>query len=392
MRPLHNHPSPITNHQLPSPHSLPKLVAMTNDAPLDLRDLSRWYLEDHRDLPWRSTSDPYRIWVSEIMLQQPRVDVVVPYYERFLAAYPDVAALAAADEERVLKLWEGLGYYARCRNLHRAAQLIVAEHGGRFPERVEEVLALPGVGRSTAGAILSFAHGARLPILDGNVRRVLVRLTDEHADPRKGPAQRRLWAHAEACVDRAPDPGIHNQALMELGATICLPRNPACHRCPVAAACRARAAGTAEDLPVRTPKRPLPHFDIAAVVLENDDGDIYIQRRPLEGLLGGLWEFPGGKGEPGEGMEDAARRELREELGVEVDLGAPITTVDHAYSHFKITLHAYRGRIRRGTPRPTAATDWAWVPRSRLDDYAFPAANKRVLEALATKWSDPTSS
>ncbi len=341
-----------------------------------------WYLRHHRPLPWRETSDPYRIWISEIMLQQTRVEVVVPYYERFLDAFPTVAALAAADEARVLKLWEGLGYYARCRNLHRAARMIMTTHDGQFPARVEEVLALPGIGRSTAGAVLSFAFGARLPILDGNVRRVLVRLTNERTDPRKGPAQGRLWAHAGAGVEAAPDPGLHNQALMELGATICLPRRPACHACPLAASCRARAEGTEEQLPVRVPRSPLPHFDIAAVVLENAAGEVFIQRRPPEGLLGGLWEFPGGKREAGEGVDDAARRELQEELGVTVELGASIATVEHAYSHFRITLHAFHGRITAGTPRPTAATDWAWVAQDALDGYAFPAANRRILEAL----------
>lgn len=357
---------------------------MTDPTPHPLYPLYPWYLQHHRPLPWRETSDPYRIWLSEVMLQQTRVDVVIPYYERFLAAYPDVAALAAADEERALKLWEGLGYYARCRNLHRAARMIMADHGGRFPETFEAVRALPGIGRSTAGAVLSFAHGARLPILDGNVRRVLVRLTDERGDPREASAQRRLWAHAEACVAAAPDPGLHNQALMELGATVCLPRNPACHTCPLAAACRARAAGMEDRLPVRAPRGPLPHHDIVAVVLENAAGELYIQRRPTEGLLGGLWEFPGGKRQPGEGIDDAARRELLEELGVTIDLGARIATIEHAYSHFRITLHAFHGRIAAGTPRPTAATDWAWVPTARLDDYAFPAANRRVLEVLAS--------
>ncbi|MFH1531173.1 MAG: A/G-specific adenine glycosylase [Pseudomonadota bacterium] len=358
---------------------------MAGASPPDLHRLYAWYTGHHRTLPWRWTADPYRIWLSEIMLQQTRVDVVVPYYERFLDAFPDVAALAAADEAQVLKVWEGLGYYARCRNMHRAAETIVVEHGGRFPETLDAALALPGVGRSTAGAVLSFAWGAALPILDGNVRRVLVRLTNEQEDPRRGPAERRLWAHACALVRAAPDPGLHNQALMELGAMTCLPRRPACHACPVATACAARAAGTEEQLPVRTQKKPLPHFDIAAVVLENEAGEIFIQRRPPEGLLGGLWEFPGGKREAGETLEEAAVRELAEELGVAVELGDRIAMVKHAYSHFKITLYAFRGRILEGTPRPVEATDWAWVPRGELDAYAFPAANRRVLEALLSE-------
>lgn len=361
---------------------------MTTVTSLDLSSLYPWYLEHHRPLPWRSTTDPYRIWVSEIMLQQTRVDVVKPYFERFLAAFPHVAALAAADEQVVLKCWEGLGYYARCRNMHRTARRIVTHHDGRFPETFEEMVALPGIGRSTAGAVLSFTAGAVLPILDGNVRRALVRLSEEQEDPRSSVAERRLWALADALVRGAPDPGLHNQAIMELGALVCTPRTPACHACPIRHACAARAAGAETRLPVRAQRKPLPHHDIAAVVLQDEAGRIYVQRRPPEGLLGGLWEFPGGKREDGESLEETAIRELAEELGVEIELREKITTIEHAYSHFRITLHAFRGRITGGDPQPTAATAWAWVPRGELDAYAFPAANRRVVEMVLSADQD----
>ncbi|MBM4370943.1 MAG: A/G-specific adenine glycosylase [Deltaproteobacteria bacterium] len=348
---------------------------------LRLDALVPWYLASHRRLPWRETCDPYRIWVSEIMLQQTRVEVVIPYYERFLTTFPDVGALAAASADAVLKQWEGLGYYARARSLHRAARLVVKDHGGCFPESLEEALRLPGIGRSTAGAVLSLAWGVPLPVLDGNVRRVLVRLLDERRDPRSGPVMQRLWEVATERVEAAEDPALHNQALMELGACLCIPRRPSCPVCPVAPECGARAAGTAGSLPAPAPRRVLPHVHVAVAVVRNARGEILLQRRPPEGLLGGLWEFPGGKVEPGETPEAAAVRELREEVGAEVDLGARIAEIPHAYSHFRITLHAFEARLREGSS--VAPTDTrAWVPPARLDDYAFPAANRRVLDML----------
>ncbi len=343
--------------------------------------LCRWYAGDHRSLPWRDTSDPYRIWISEIMLQQTQVETVLPYYERFLARWPAVADLAAAPIDDVMKMWEGLGYYARCRNLHRAAVQMVEQHDGQVPQTMDAVRALPGIGRSTAGAILTFGHGQRHALLDGNVKRVLSRFSDEAEIVARSAVEKRLWALSEALLAEASDAWTHNQAIMELGARVCTPRDPGCGRCPVADSCAAKAAGTQAERPVKVKRKPLPHKHIGVGVIWNGER-VLIQLRPPQGLLGGLWEFPGGKQEAGETIEETVRREIREELGVEVEVGAAIRQVKHTYSHFKITLHSYHCRLVSGTPTVRAATELRWVPLDELERFAFPKANKTVLEAL----------
>jgi A/G-specific adenine glycosylase len=345
------------------------------------RALIHWYQKGHRELPWRETTDPYRIWLSEIMLQQTQVNTVLPYYSRYLDRFPTIASLAEADEQEVIKLWEGLGYYARCRNLHAAARRIVSEQGGHFPETLKEVQALPGIGRSTAGAILTFAFGQRHPLLDGNVKRVIARLYDIDEEVDRGAVQKRMWKYSEALLSEADDPAAFNQAVMELGATLCTRREPSCDRCPVEGHCYARARGTQSERPVKRPRKKSPHYNIAVGVIR-DHGHILIQLRPPSGLLGGLWEFPGGKQEPDEALEEAVRREIQEELGVEVRVGALIAAVKHAYSHFRITLHAFDCELVSGTPVSHASQEWRWVAPEDLDQYAFPKANRTVLERI----------
>lgn len=365
-------PSKTTDSDLPTLRQRPALA----------RALDDWYARGHRDLAWRRTRDPYHIWVSEIMLQQTRVETVIPYYARFLARFPDVSALAAAELDDVLKLWEGLGYYARARNLHRAAGVVVAEHGGELPRDVDAVRRLPGVGRSTAGSILCFAHGQRHPVLDGNVKRVLLRLYAVAQDKARPPVDRWLWRAAETLVADASRPADHSQALMELGATVCLPRTPVCGDCPVARWCEARRGGLTEEIPLRKKKRATPHYTIGVGVIRNKRGEVLVQKRPAHGLLGGLWEFPGGKREGREGLTETVRREIAEELGIHVAVHKKIATIKHAYTHFHITLHAYHCTHLRGTPRPRAADAWQWLPVARLADLAFPRANQRILELL----------
>lgn len=343
------------------------------------RGLLAWYRQSARDLPWRRARDPYRVWLSEIMLQQTRVETVIDYFERFTREFPTLPDLAAAPEDRVLKLWEGLGYYSRARNLHKAAQLL-AQRNGEFPHSAEEWMQLPGVGRYTAGAIASIAFGQRAPVLDGNVKRALSRLylIEEMID--EASTINRLWALADRLTP-ARKPGDFNQAIMELGARVCLPRNPRCEACPVIQWCAAYAEGKQTELPRRKIKPQVPHKEVVAAAIARN-GRYLLGKRPPDGMLGGLWEFPGGKVEPGESLEEALRRELREELGIETQVGERIASVDHAYTHLRVTLHLFACEIVSGKPQPLYHTDIKWVTRRRLREHAFPKANLKFLDRL----------
>ncbi len=342
--------------------------------------LLEWYDLHARDLPWRRRDDPYAIWISEVMLQQTRVGAVGGYYERFLKRFPDVRSLAGASPDDVLKCWEGLGYYSRARNLHRAARMIIGRFDGKLPRDVESLRELPGVGEYTAGAVASIAFGRDEPVLDGNVVRVLCRVFAVSTDPRAARTRRRLGRLARRLIP-AGLAGRFNQAMMDLGATVCTPRGPKCLVCPLADHCRARATGRTESLPRKAPAKELPHHTIVAAVVR-DRGRILIDRRPPEGLLGGLWEFPGGKVRRGESLPDALRREVREEAGLEVEIGDKLCVVNHAYSHFRITLHAFACRRRSGRAMALEVDAVRWVRPGELRSYAFPRANQRILDAL----------
>jgi len=255
--------------------------------------LIAWYDHHAADLPWRG-ADAYRVWLSEIMLQQTRIETVLPYYTRFTTAYPSISDLAAAPLDDVLKQWEGLGYYSRARNLHKTAQIIATELKGQFPRTVPQLLELPGIGRYTAGAIASIAFGQRAPVLDGNVIRVFSRLLDLPDDVRETRTRNQLWQIAEEWLPQER-PGDYNQALMELGQRICLPRNPRCGECPLQTHCAAYANGTQTQRPVKSRRQPTPHYDVAAGLIRDEVGRLLIAQRREDGLLGGLWEFPGGK-------------------------------------------------------------------------------------------------
>ena len=300
------------------------------------RRVLRYFDRHQRALPWRGQTDPYGIWISEVMLQQTRVDTVRDRWPRFLRRFPTVQDLARASEHAVLAEWEGLGYYHRARNLRRAAQQVVERHHGALPEDPATLRTLPGFGDYTAAAVASIAFGVRAAVLDGNVLRVLARFTGETGDIAKGPTRRRL----QAVADRLLAPrraGDWNEALMDLGATVCSPRRPTCLRCPFRVDCRARASGEPERLPNKRRRGPTPHYDIAAGLVWRGD-KVLIARRPSDGLLGGLWEFPGGKRRPGETLPAACAREVREETGLRVTVGEPFCRIEHAYTHFRITL------------------------------------------------------
>jgi A/G-specific adenine glycosylase len=343
--------------------------------------LLAWYRQHKRDLPWRRDArDPYRVWISEILLQQTQVATVIPYYERFLTRFPTVRALADATLDDVLKTWEGAGYYARARNLHRAAQEIVARYGGKIPSTVEELLTLPGIGRYTAGAIASIAFHRDAPVLDGNVIRVLCRYFNMASDIKSSRTQKKLWQVMEMLLPHRRA-GDFNQAMMELGATVCTPRNPQCVVCPLKRGCIARKKNIQEKLPTKRAKKKLPHHQIGVGVIWKR-GKLLIAQRHADDLLGGLWEFPGGHQEKGESLAKCVAREVREELGIKVQVEDEFAVVDHAYSHFSITMHAFACRWLSGQPRALGCARWKWVSPRKLSQYAFPKANRTVIEQL----------
>ncbi len=342
------------------------------------RRLLAWYGEEGRDLPWRHTRDPYRIWLSEIMLQQTTVEAVIPYFERFLARFPDVRTLAAAEIDEVIALWAGLGYYSRARNLHGAARKVVAEHGGEFPAELAGLMALPGVGRSTAGAILSIAFDRPGPILDGNVRRVLCRLFALEENPRGSAAEKQLWFWAAALT---PDDRPHDyaQAIMDLGATVCVPRKPDCAACPLGELCRARALGMEQALPLRVKKKPTPEVVQVALFLRRE-GKVLVCRRPYRGLLGGMWEFPTREVKT-EADPLQTARELARQWGCRGAL-QEAGAVRHVYSHFRLDLRLYAAAVE-AQPQVGEDDGCRWLSPEKLGGLALHGAHQKALPFLA---------
>ena len=319
-------------------------------------------------LPWQNTRDPYRVWLSEIMLQQTQVATVVAYYERFLTRFPDVHALAAATLDEVLTLWSGLGYYARARNLYRCAQVVVGEHGGRFPETSEQIAELPGIGRSTAAAIAAFCFGERVAILDGNVKRVLTRVLAFAGDLSEGAQERELWARATQLL---PARGIerYTQGLMDLGATLCSARAPSCLLCPVAGICTALREGRPERYPVKTRKLKRSRRENWCLWLEWR-GQVWLQQRPATGVWAGLWTVPLHE-------DEAALLAVAEAAGGGLD---SLPDIEHALTHFDWTLHPRRAVLPR-KPATRSLGEGRWVAKRELADIALPAPIRRLLAA-----------
>jgi len=357
---------------------------MTLDAPSPehigrlRRRLLRFYDADRRELPWRGADDPYRVWVSEVMLQQTRVETVIPYYRRWMERFPTLEALADASQEEVLQAWKGLGYYSRARNLHRAARMVRERHGGALPADPDELKELPGVGDYTAGAVASIAFGAASPAVDGNARRVLCRLFDL-PDPTAG----ELGELASALVD--PDrPGAFNQALMELGARVCTPRGPACHECPVEGLCRARARGTVGERPAPKRRAPVREAEVAVAIPVDGAERTVVRRRPEDGLLGGMWEFPSREVEGGAEAGEVAVRATGE-LGVALDEGGevrPLEPVPHAFSHLRVLYRPFLivGARLPGAEGPTGDGGGVKEDASRSGD--APAPERGALRVL----------
>lgn len=343
-------------------------------------DLLAWFRRHKRRLPWRKTRDPYRIWVSEVMLQQTRVATVVPYYNRFIERFPSLAALAEATDAGLMKAWEGLGYYRRALNLRRTARKVITTHAGRLPTTRAELAELPGFGPYTSASVASIAFGEACAAVDGNVMRVLSRLYLVESDIRQPSVRREFEGLADSLLP-ARQAGRFNEAMMELGATVCTPRSASCAVCPIGIHCRAYATGRVNELPRRSKKPAIPHYEIAVGVIHKR-GRVLIALRPAEGLLGNLWEFPGGKRKPDETLEQCCAREILEETGLRVRVGERFAVVRHAYSHFRITLSAFHCAYLAGAARPRTSQQIQWVRTAELEGYAFPKANKTLIKAL----------
>lgn len=347
-----------------------------------------WFSAHARDLPWRRRRTLYRVWVAEVMLQQTRVDTVIAYYQRWMRRFPSWKSLADASMDDVLKCWEGLGYYTRARHLHAAAKRMAALPAGQRPsarllarEGLGPLLSFPGIGPYTAAAIASLAFGVDAAVVDGNVIRVLSRLFADPGDVRSAAVKRRMQQRADALLVHGRA-GECNEAMMELGALVCVPATPKCAVCPLQPVCAAFAQGSPDEFPVARKRAAVPHLIVGAAVTCNRRGEVLIAQRREGELLGGLWEFPGGKQEPGETIRECIARELREELGIEVRVLDFLMTVEHAYSHFTMTMHVYTARILRGRPRPLHCADYAWVHPLRLRDYAYSKADLQVVARL----------
>jgi A/G-specific adenine glycosylase len=363
----------------PAPGADPRALA---------RPLVAWYRRRRRDLPWRRTADPYRIWVSEVMLQQTRVAAVVPHYERFVARFPDVESLAAAAEEQVLAAWSGLGYYRRARSLHRGAAVVVAEHGGRVPEDLEALRSLPGIGAYTAGAIASIAYGRSEPALDGNVRRVLARAFA--IDETGAPGERRLDGLARAIVARG-NAGELNQALMELGALVCTPAAPRCGDCPVRPHCAAFATGRTSELPAPRPRaRPTDVAVAVAWIVRGGTLDTFLVERPsAAGPLRGTWDVPAV--EVGAGVDRALTLEawLLARHGLEVEAGLPVASVAHSIMDRRLRLDVLPCRLVRG--RVAGRPGLRWHALAALDELAASGATRKVARVATGRAARPAA-
>lgn len=339
--------------------------------------LLQWFQKNKRDLPWRKTLDPYAIWISEIMLQQTQVNTVIPYYNHFLKTFPTIRYLAKANLSKVLKVWEGLGYYSRARNLHQASRIIANHLKGKIPKTPKDLLSLPGIGRYTAGAVLSIAYNKEAPILDGNVKRVLSRLFVVSGHPKK--TEEILWPLSESLIPKG-SPGAFNQALMDLGSMTCTPKNPNCLGCPLKNLCQGYLSGKPESYPLRSVKKKVPHIEAIAAVIQKN-GKVLLRQRPPKGLLGGLWEFPNWKIE--EERRSMLRLRLRnyikKEMGMNVKVKEPMGIFQQTFSHFELTLHVFKCDAIDGSRKGK------WIPIKNLDHLAMSRIHREIANTILSK-------
>lgn len=356
---------------------------MTPDPASKLLD---WYAEHQRDLPWRRSHDPYAVWVSEIMLQQTRVETVLAYYKRWIAQFPTIESLAEARIDEVLSLWEGLGYYRRAHYLHQAAQLVVIEHEGELPHSIDDLRKLPGIGHYTAAAIAAIAFNEDTIALDGNLRRVLARFFDVEIDV-QSPAGERLLIEKALTLLPAGRASDFNQALMDLGAQICTPQSPNCDQCPLQEECLGFQRGVQKERPVKKARPEVPHLQRALAVVERE-GRLLIGKRPEGKLLGGMWEFPSGFIDEGEPLEGALERVLLERVGLQAVPERQIGAFDHAYTHYKVTAHAFLCRAAQGEAAARHHVSLAWVSPQELSDYPMGKIDRSVAQWVQTELAE----
>ena len=343
-------------------------------------DLLTWYDKNARQLPWRSFPTPYRVWVSEIMLQQTRVETVLPYFERFLHRFPSLDSLASANQEDVLRLWEGLGYYSRARNLHKAAQIILSELAGQIPSKSDQLEGLPGIGHYTAAAIASIAFGEPVAAVDGNIKRIYSRILALQEALGSTSFEKAVEDYAQSVLPLEL-PGDFNQALMDLGSNVCLPRQPLCLACPVQDHCLAFKQGKQNDLPIRVKKASVPHYEVCVAVILLD-GNVLLSQREQKGLLAGLWEFPGGKYEQVDNsLEHCLKREVLEKTGLEIAVGEKIGIFKHAYTHFKIIVHAWHAKLL-SDQLLMIPENYGWVSPDNLTDYPMGKVARKISDNI----------
>lgn len=340
------------------------------------KKLLDWYSQNKRQLPFRSTKDPYKIWVSEVMLQQTQVSTVIPFYEKWIKQFPTLPSVARSKYDILLKLWEGLGYYRRCGNFHNASKIIVENHNGIIPTDYKIFKSLPGVGDYTAGAVLSIAFGKALPAIDGNVTRVIARLNGMKNLTKFNKLKIKFFI--ESLLPQS-EPGNFNQSLMELGALVCTPKSPKCRECPISVHCKAFQSLYPKNYPKKLSKKIKPHYNVVTGIIWRKD-KFYIQRRNHDSMLGGLWEFPGGKIEKNESLENGLKRELQEETDSTPVIKKRIISIDHAYSHFSITLHCYHCIEKDSKIIPQNNSNW--ILPDEIDKYSFPKANHKIFNFL----------
>ena len=349
------------------------------------KKLTAWYLENQRGLPWRKNPSPYKTLICEFMAQQTQIKTLLPYFTRWINEYPSIKDVAESEEDKILKSWEGLGYYSRARNLHKTCKIIVEKYQGEVPDTSSELLKLPGIGPYIAAAISSISFNEPIAVVDGNVLRVITRLYGLPDDISKEKTKQAIQKRLNREIKNA-SPGIFNQALMELGALICTPKSPTCEACPINSICYANNMNEIEKFPYKPKKAPIPHYTIVVGIIRKETGEILITKRKKDQLLGGLWEFPGGKVESSETLEDALIREIKEEVNLDIYEINKVGKVNHAYSHFKITMHAFECLSKNISElKCKSADEHKFINLNEFNDYAFPKANKVIIENLINR-------